>query len=464
MSFIEKYVEGGDLKKMIPHFEMNRPVAPSNGLADVGLELEMEGRGLPSAGAVAGLIAPKSNSTWITHNDGSLRGESLEYVLERPCFGNEIEHMVGGLYTYFGRTRFNLSNRCSTHVHVNIGGYKVNELTSVILLWSIFEDMLVRWCGEQRTTNHFCLGFKDTNATVDAWDRGLKDGDFNFTEGMKYTALNLRPIFERGSVEFRTMRAEEKPDNIIEWAKFCLALVRFAKQNYKNPYDIAHALSERGGLEMFANICESGGISGDFFDGVIGLPGNENFNILSVENFRRTQKLALGYPWYDWIPEIDKVHVPNPFGRGVPEAPQPARPRAAPQPRGRRNDFLEPDEDDVGPAAFNMDQILGQNQDDPPQPDEGLVQRAQQILANGRAEAAGRNQNLGELLQQAENQLRMNPLQQRVRIAEVLQVNDPWFNPPVVDPIAPPPQERIRIRPGPAPFPDHRLDPEDPGF
>src|ERR1700747_184357 len=319
MSFIEKY-EKAEKKGVrgIPNWEMSRPYPPPNALGDVGLELEVEparGINLPAQGVLGAVIGPKTKAQWLVHQDGSLRNGGLEYVLSQPCLEEELEGLFTELYKVFERagTVLNLSNSCSTHVHVNVGGYKVNELTAVIILWTMFEEMLVNFCGEQRKTNHFCLTAKESPATLQAWENFLNTGIIRFPDGIKYSALNIRPITTQGSFEYRCMRAEKSPELLSLWSKFCLALTRYARK-YKNPSLIANELSERSGIDIFMEICEGADIL-PFADLVMKTEGNENFYKMSVEGFRRCQQLSLGFPWPAWEEMIGQAHIPDPFNR-----------------------------------------------------------------------------------------------------------------------------------------------------
>ncbi len=313
--FFKTYVEESTEEVGIPGFVMNRPVAGANPLKRLGLELEIEGRGLPNEGHLDGIVS-KSGATWVTHDDGSLRGEAKEYVLDKPIDITEVPQMVTALYGKFGEldTTLNLSNRCSTHVHYNVGNLRINHLTSIICLWTAFEEILINWCGEERVTNHFCLASKDSNRNIDLWDEFLRTGRRNFGEGAKYTAMHLRSIWNIGSIEFRPMRASETPEDIIDWIKIVNGLCDYARTRYPNPAYIANEVSERRGSDMFLDIAQSSGVSKDFVDSVFAVPDNRMFDDLVLQGLRRVQGLCLGHNWHDWMPLIDKEYVPSPFG------------------------------------------------------------------------------------------------------------------------------------------------------
>lgn len=315
--FMEEYEKLASTTEVgIPNFVMNRPVAPTNALADVGLELEIEGENLPSAGKLARVSGKTSGAMWHTKADGSLRGEALEYVLNTPCKVEEVDDMVNGLYATFkaNDTNLLLSNRCSTHVHVNMGGKKVNELTSAIALWTAFEEPLTLWAGEERVNNHFCLGAKDCNGgTVTSWRAFLRTGRQDFNDNLKYSALNILTLFRFGSIEYRVMNASEDPSRIIDWSKFVFQLTRYAGDQFANPATMAYSMSERGGREIFLDICERAGVSPDFVTGVMDTVPDIGSSVM--QGFRRAQPIVAGFPWHDWYEECQKKYIEDPFGK-----------------------------------------------------------------------------------------------------------------------------------------------------
>ena len=330
MKFLENYTAEVDKTIGILGYKMNRPVVGHNPLNDIGMELEIEGETLPTEGHLASIRSKETAAVWAVHRDGSLRGEALEYVLSSPVKPSELEGILKALWDKFSSvgTRMRLSNRCSTHVHVNVSGYKINEITSVIALWTTLEEVLINWCGLDRTTNHFCLPSSQSSTVIRTWGRFLENGALDFPEGMKYSALNLRPIMNFGSVEFRTMRASLTYEPLLDWALFCHALVRYAKERYQVPSLISNELSERTGTEIFMEICDRAGTSAVFRDSVLSHPLNDNFNDKCMQGFRRAQPLIGMFPWERWHPLIDKEYIQNPFVDGGVEYPPAPRAQA----------------------------------------------------------------------------------------------------------------------------------------
>lgn len=297
----------------IPNMDMNIPLSPQIVKGDVGLEFEVEGRGLPSGGDLLFEPCPVTGATWHTHVDNSLRGESLEYVLTGPAEAEYSLNLIHQLYKKFNDsgTVLNLSNRCSTHVHLNVSSWKVDKLSALIVLWSLFEEALINWNGIERKTNHFCLGNSDTPELTDHWVDFLNTGAWQFHDGSKYTALNLLHIHDFGSVEVRCGRGFNSLEDATNWVSFLIGLYEYSAST--RPDLIPSLVSEHQPDRMFQDICENRKIP-EFFQQVMDC--NPNFNMKAIEAFRDVQKICYAYPWEEWLELINKVHIKNPFSEG----------------------------------------------------------------------------------------------------------------------------------------------------
>lgn len=78
---------------------------------------------------------------------------------------------------------------------------------------------------------------------------------------------------------------------------------------------MASDFSEIGGLEIFRRIALEGGVSNKFIYDILEDKANGHFHETVIEGFRRAQPLVMGFPWYNWMPEIEKEYVPNPFDK-----------------------------------------------------------------------------------------------------------------------------------------------------
>ena len=118
---------------------------------DVGLEFEMEGEGLPEI----------FSNDWISEHDGSLRGESYEYVARQPFKVTEYRKKIADLMSQIKeKATVHNSKRTSVHVHINVRELTMNQLLNYYLLFKLFEVPLLHFCGKSRVGNRFCLPTK----------------------------------------------------------------------------------------------------------------------------------------------------------------------------------------------------------------------------------------------------------------------------------------------------------------
>mgnify|MGYP000726983376 CR=1 FL=1 len=309
----------------IPGFQMNKPVASSRYKGRIGLELEIEARSpTPNEGHLDALVSPTTKAKWMAIRDGSLRGDyAREYIVNKPINREELRPMLEGLFAMFKtmKSKIDNSNRCSTHVHLNMGGKKINEITAVMCLWTIFEQSLINFCGEERQTNHFALSSSESNATLTAWEQYLRYGHAHWDRNLKYQAMNVLPLFDKGSLEIRCGAAANDAEGPIVWATLLDHLVDFAIERYSKGIPlIGSDLSERGGSSLFEELCSRDSVLLPVYGDVIaGSGGNELFNDACLRGFRNCQPLVYGFPWETWYKMIEKEYVPDPFEREAPK-------------------------------------------------------------------------------------------------------------------------------------------------
>lgn len=234
-----------DLQESKSLYRIQRPCGGRKAFGDVGLELEVEGNNLPK---FVDFLTPETAVPWTNHDDGSLRGENNEYVTNGPIKIAEVEPMVGALFTAFAEngTVLKLSNRCSTHVHVNCSMLSPKPITSFVALFTIVEETVCHWCGDDRVSNPFALRVIDSNASIEKWEDWLNGEHVEFNKNDKYNGMNLRPLFDMGSIEFRHMRGADTPELVVRWVNFLWALREEARTQYQNPNKLAQEVSARG--------------------------------------------------------------------------------------------------------------------------------------------------------------------------------------------------------------------------
>lgn len=275
---------------------LNSTMTPYPKYGDVGLEFEIEGRGIPHNIPYA---SPDTNSMWVEHNEQSLRGESAEYVCSEPVTMAEAPEMIEALFAAFeeNKAKINNSNRCSTHVHLNCSTLSHKPITSLIVLFTMVEEAVTNWCGPDRVSNPFCMRAIDSHESLETWQEYIDSGSWNFQKKVnKYSALNLVPLHDFGSVEFRHLRGADNKEMVLLWLNFLWALREEARTTYRNPMDIAQEVSANGCDSLIAGVIKRQGQE-KFWSEVINLEANRGIEQMLRRGFLKCQPMLFSVQW-----------------------------------------------------------------------------------------------------------------------------------------------------------------------
>ena len=204
-----------------------------------GIEVEVEGKKLPK----------EVSYEWKTTVDGSLRGEAYEYILNNPLTlvtsKKAIKNLIGSLEE--NQSVLNFSCRTSVHVHMNIMDLELQKLANILYLYYIFEDVLLKYSGEDRYENRFCLSVRNAEYILQDISQYFNDKYLDsFDEGKhKYASLNLAAIPNKGSIEFRSMRGTLATEILFPWLDVLSSLYKVGCE-FKSMKDIASFVYANG--------------------------------------------------------------------------------------------------------------------------------------------------------------------------------------------------------------------------
>jgi len=219
------------------------PCSPQIG--DVGVEIEMEADGMPSAESVC--------KHWRLERDPSLRGESGEFVLRKPLPIADLDKAFGELSKALTSHNTNVkpTYRAGIHVHVNVQDLTPKQLMTFLAVYFMFEEVLLSYCDKTRSGNHFCLRMSDASYTLDMISEAIANSDLQSlnTEDLRYASLNITSLFKYGSVEFRALESTIDFNKIKQWAAVLNQLKEFAK-TISCPTDILGEASALGFTEF----------------------------------------------------------------------------------------------------------------------------------------------------------------------------------------------------------------------
>lgn len=189
------------------------------GVADkkkFGVEIECEGTDLPND--VFG---------WNAIAEGSLRGESKEYVVDGAVDFLELDTRLSILAkeaAAHGTVVNEASHRASTHIHYNVQHRTLKEITGSILCFLMVEPVLMRLAGPMRDGNLFCL------PTYDCGDMPVYMGRLgshiemygqvaNLDHRGKYSSLNTNTLTRFGTLETRVFPCSVNKPRVLQWAR-----------------------------------------------------------------------------------------------------------------------------------------------------------------------------------------------------------------------------------------------------
>lgn len=184
----------------------------------VGIEIELENCVDPSSMVVPGMTH---------HEDGSLRNMGREFIT-KPMAYPTVEYILPQFFIKNKINETNISERCSVHVHVNCCDLTFDHIASIALLYQIYEKLLFKYVGEERDKSIFCVPWSETNITSNI----LCDGFWLEAprRWQKYTALNLLPLREYGTIEFRHMPGTYQVEKIFNWINILLSFFAIANK------------------------------------------------------------------------------------------------------------------------------------------------------------------------------------------------------------------------------------------
>jgi hypothetical protein len=184
-----------------------------------GVELEIEG-----------LTQSPDNYTFNGidyHADGSLRNNGAEFVT-RPMNYVDTEAVLHKFFNMGGFSEKNYSERCSVHVHINVGDISEEHLRTMLAVYASHERALFDWIGDNRKHNIFCVPWYETNLSTGV-SQDMQTLANISRAWMKYTALNLLPIWRQNTIEFRHMGGTCNIERILTWMRLIAAMYTYSK-------------------------------------------------------------------------------------------------------------------------------------------------------------------------------------------------------------------------------------------
>lgn len=162
--------------------------------------------------------------SWRVERDGSLRNSGLEFI-SKPLKPEQVETAIEHLFNENLPKYAHFSPRTSVHVHMNCRDLTLMQIYNVVLLYQCFEDLFYDFAGSERKKSIFCVPLGNTNYYT-VLRKSFVRGDM--VGWSKYTGLNLAPLREYGTIEFRHLRGTSDKATIYQWLHLLYNLYNFA--------------------------------------------------------------------------------------------------------------------------------------------------------------------------------------------------------------------------------------------
>lgn len=214
--------------------------------AILGIEYEIE--------TVDEDVSPPPIPHWNSVRDGSI-GEGWEFV-SLP-FTN-IQMVKQGLATLENIVKEDgliITDRCSIHIHINVLNMSFQSVMRYIILYILFEKLLLNFCGDSRTDNMFCIPVATSGEFISGIINSNSISGFNTTnpEIFKYGALNVCPIRTKGTLEFRSLQTTKDFSKILLWIDILLSL-KTSSGDFSSNIDMVDVISNIGPVQFLNSI------------------------------------------------------------------------------------------------------------------------------------------------------------------------------------------------------------------
>jgi len=184
--------------------------------------------------------------------DGSLRNNGKEFITAPMTYSN-LSHCLNMFFKKNKLSDENYSERTSIHVHTNCIDLTVDQITTIAFVYQVVEGLLFNWVDHTRADNIFCVPWSQTNLTYNSFNR-LGDTS-RWKRWQKYTALNLLPLYEQGTIEWRHMNGHCDVNKLLTWCQLIGSIYTYALNTSLD--DVEKELMSLNTTSLYSNILSS---------------------------------------------------------------------------------------------------------------------------------------------------------------------------------------------------------------
>ncbi len=206
----------------------------------LGIEVEVENQSVIEGAEISRI--------WTIKDDGSLRNNGAEWV-SAPMMASYVPAAIHNLFSQLSPDCC-FGPRTSIHVHLNMQDWEEEQIQNLVLWYCVFERIFYRFTGRHRQENIYCVPLLDTNLLAHLKSYSISSWVDRWS---KYTGLNLIPLTNYGTIEFRHMHGTFKTEKICVWVRILCRLCEFVK-NHTPEYHQSTLMSLDSNSSELSNI------------------------------------------------------------------------------------------------------------------------------------------------------------------------------------------------------------------
>ena len=225
--------------ELLSQYDYECAQTPSNYLVDpdcwIGIEIEVEK--ISHVNDTLDSSKYPGNVFWQVKTDNSLKDFGREFV-SLPIRGAPLVMAVNHLDLWLKtkNPKHVFSPRCGLHIHVGCRYMTIEQIVRFLLLYLITENIFFDQAGNRRNENNFCVPLGDSMPSLKLpelfWYLEKQDYQSALScltdSWKKYAALNLRPLTELGTIEFRHYLGTSNPAFILKQINLIQSLRKYA--------------------------------------------------------------------------------------------------------------------------------------------------------------------------------------------------------------------------------------------
>lgn len=184
---------------------------------------------------------------WSVTSDGSLRNYGTEFISQK-LRGMDILHALRELEVFFETYKISpvYSERTSVHIHIDSRYLNTYQLKTLMCYYLACEPYFFSIIGKGRENNIYCVPYyknvQGINNISQLFSKRLNDETIYYViqKGLKYEAMNIRSIQEKGSIEFRHHYGTHDKTTLYGWIINLLNLFKLSKESSEDEFNFLY--------------------------------------------------------------------------------------------------------------------------------------------------------------------------------------------------------------------------------